>query len=941
MCKFLSLLMLPMLLGFTSDIISFDNNWGKYPLFNLIAETPNGVEVVFSMHQMAVEDLKIDGITMNSYGVPAVFLPQEGSPNLTGACRYIALPKGATPKLTILGTRTETNHNVEVAPAPNIPLETDKNPLSYKKDMKIYGQNTYYPESPVRLSKVMRIRGVDVVLVGVIPFQYNPKTKELIIYKDIKFKIEFAGGNGHFGEDRLRSRFWDPILQGNLLNYNSLPKIDYYDRFQDRNPGEYLIIVPEDSAFIAWADTIKNWRQLQGISCDVFTLDEIGSTPWDIEVFINEAYYNWNPAPVAFLILSDYPSPSFLNGVPSPLWNNYCVSDNIYADVDGDNLPDMHHARICAQNEAQLGVMVNKFLRYERNPCTSAHFYNYPLVACVWQSDRWFQLCTEVIRGFLINRLGKSPIHQYTGNPTPGCAWSTRQGSLPVVAYWNNYGYVPLTNPNNADWWNNGSASGINSAINAGAFLVQHRDHGSTTGWDNPPYHNADLDGLTNTQLPFVYSTNCLTGKYNWSNECFTEKFHRIIHGALGLNAASEVSYSFVNDTYAWGIYDGLWQQFDPNYPAPNWVGNNLNPCIAMTNGKYYLEAMWFPDSVTPNNPYRTITYHLFHHHGDAFVTLSSESPRRLSVTHAPVLLAGQTSFTVTADDSSVIALTVNGEIIGVAQGTGMPVTIMIHGQIVPPNTMIVTVTKANSYRYQASVAVIPHGPYVLYYKHTVWDPPPGGNNNGRIDPGETVYLMVWVKNWGDASVIDCHGRLCENDAYVTLLDSITNLGNLNPGDTAISSPYFRIRVENPGGPVIPIRRVIQFTLLAYTDGGQNWSSQFREVISGFPDNPNTFGTTNGRDDKRTTLRLISPNPFASEVNIAYELANNSPVSLMVYDVSGRLVRVLEQGIKNCGSYVVTWDGRDNARRELVPGVYFIRFDAGDYKRVEKALLWR
>lgn len=162
----------------------------------------------------------------------------------------------------------------------------------------------------------------------------------------------------------------------------------------------------------------------------------------------------------------------------------------------------------------------------------------------------------------MINVLGKNPARQYAlgspANPTPGGPWSTRQGTAPVVAYWNAYGYIPLTNPYNSTWWNNGSAAGINAAINSGAFFIQHRDHGAETGWGEPSYSNSDLDGLTNTMYTFVNSTNCLTGKYNYPSEVFSEKFYRIQYGALGANAASEISYSFVNDTYIWGMWDCL-----------------------------------------------------------------------------------------------------------------------------------------------------------------------------------------------------------------------------------------------------------------------------------------------------------------------------------------------------------------------------------------------
>jgi hypothetical protein len=80
--------------------------------------------------------------------------------------------------------------------------------------------------------------------------------------------------------------------------------------------------------------------------------------------------------------------------------------------------------------------------------------------------------------------------------------------------------------------------------------------------------------------------------------------------------------------------------------------------------------------------------------------------PQNLTVAHPPAIIAGATSFTVQANDSSVIALTVDGEIIGVAEGTGAPIPITIPPQS-PPDIMKVTVTKANYYRYERDVPVV------------------------------------------------------------------------------------------------------------------------------------------------------------------------------------------------------------------------------------------
>lgn len=169
------------------EIISLNSNLHTGYGFRLISETPSGMEIVFSLNEMTIDNIEINGIPMQKISIPGIFLPNnEGAPNLPGMGRYIAIPQGAQARVTILSKQIEVYHNLDIAPAHNIPLETDTMPLRYKKDMAIYGRNAYYPNNPVILSKPMKIRGVDAVIIGITPFQYNPMTKDLIVYKNLR-----------------------------------------------------------------------------------------------------------------------------------------------------------------------------------------------------------------------------------------------------------------------------------------------------------------------------------------------------------------------------------------------------------------------------------------------------------------------------------------------------------------------------------------------------------------------------------------------------------------------------------------------------------------------------------------------------------------------------------------------------------------------------------
>ncbi|MCD4737138.1 MAG: hypothetical protein K8R53_13930 [Bacteroidales bacterium] len=384
-----------------AEEVKYPDSWGTTGL-TLNQSKSTSVSLSFSVTNFFIEDQEINGEGMKVILLPDVLLPNnEGAPNLPGYSRMIAIPQGAEVKLNLLSARTETMQGMNIAPAPRIPLDTETGPLFYQKDEKIYGKDDFYPVQPVIMSEITQLRGVDVVTIGITPFQYKPVTKEFIIYRDIDFEIEFVGGNGQFGEDRLRSRWFDPIIKDAVLNYESLPEIDY-DKPKDPSETldyEYIIIVPNDNVFIEKAEEIKQWRTLQGIRTGVVTTQDIGgNNTTQIENYINNAYNTWAIPPVAVLLLADYGTSG--SRITSPIYSNYCVSDNIFADINSDHLPDMIFARMTAQNITHLNTMIAKVLDYEQNPPTNPNFYDHPITALGWQTTRWFQICSETVGGF-------------------------------------------------------------------------------------------------------------------------------------------------------------------------------------------------------------------------------------------------------------------------------------------------------------------------------------------------------------------------------------------------------------------------------------------------------------------------------------------------------------------------------------------------------------
>jgi hypothetical protein len=89
-------------------------------------------------------------------------------------------------------------------------------------------------------------------------------------------------------------------------------------------------------------------------------------------------------------------------------------------------------------------------------------------------------------------------------------------------------------------------------------------------------------------------------------------------------------------------------------------------------------------------------------------------------------------------------------------------------------------------------------------------------------------------------------------------------------------------------------------------------------------------------------LYANAPNPFRRSTSIRYDLPRASAISIRLYDVSGRLVKVLVHSKKHePGRFVVDWNGLDQDGRALSSGIYFYRMRAGSFDESRRVFLIR
>ena len=78
------------------------------------------------------------------------------------------------------------------------------------------------------------------------------------------------------------------------------------------------------------------------------------------------------------------------------------------------------------------------------------------------------------------------------------------------------------------------------------------------------------------------------------------------------------------------------------------------------------------------------------------------------------------------------------------------------------------------------------------------------------------------------------------------------------------------------------------------------------------------------------------PNPFYTSTVIPFSVSNaRAPVSLRIFDLQGRLVRVLLNGTKSNGRYYEIWDGKDDGGQSVGSGLYVCRLTVGEVSQTK------
>ncbi len=436
---------------------------------------------------------------------------EKGAPALPHVNRSIIIPNNAHMAINVLSVNYEETL-MKIAPSKG-PLSRSINPDLVPYEFgKVYKMDSFYPVPVAQLAKPYILRDYRGIVVQVNPFQYNPVTGILRIYKEIIVEIVAVGPgteNVLKKKEGIRklSRAFQDIYRSQFLNYEAdsaspLTADDRYDPIDEE--GDILIIAHDP-----WIDDLDEYvshKSSMGINATVVGVSTIGNDATSIKNYIEDVY---DTSDLAFVLLigdaDQVATPSSSGG----------ASDPSYSKLEGnDDYPEIIVGRFSAQTLPDLETQLRRTIDYESMPANDMD---------------WFWRGVGIASS------------QGAGQGDEGQADNVHMAEIRTWLLGAGYTHVDeIYDPSATDTM-------VRDAVNNGRGIINYCGHGSATSWGTTGFNNADVDALVNdNMLPFIFSVACVNGQFNTLDKCFAEAWLRATNnqtgeptGAIGMYASS------------------------------------------------------------------------------------------------------------------------------------------------------------------------------------------------------------------------------------------------------------------------------------------------------------------------------------------------------------------------------------------------------------------
>lgn len=696
-------------------------------------------------------------------------LLQAGKPDLAKFATALMIPATGNMAIEIQETEYQDFTGVEVAPSKgDIKRNVDPSTLPYKYG-EIYQQDAFFPGRLADLQKAFILRDKRGQALWIYPVQYNPVTKVMRVYTRITLRVyntELPGENEIANAaDRRSSPAFEQMYRKAFLNYDgSLSSRSVLD------PEKMLVIAKDE--LIPALEPLVTWKRQIGIHTTVVSLSEIGSSESSaIYNFVKDFYQNNG---ITYLLLVG--DENAIQSEMRPSGGTLYSCDNCFGYMEGDDhFNEILVGRLHASNEAQLKVMVNRNLEYEKTPLADA-------------VENW---CATGMASCSNEGAGIGDDNQ--ADWQHGNEWKSKHLADGYEQYWEFYdGTHGSDSPTPGDASADQAGNPANTQLvdlmnNRGVSLYNYTGHGWEQGLVSGNFNVDAVAALRNYhRYPILIAVACCAGNFT-NGECLGEAWQRAGDLATG-EPWGGIAGFFSSDYQSWSPpmegQDGMNQYLAdadgvtlrPSIGGMLAYGNALM-IAAYAQGGEVMADFWNPFA-EPSTVPRT------------------KLPQTLTASHQTGVYVGATSLSVISGAEGALAsLYWQGQTLAVATVEN-GVANLEFPALSNIGELTVTVSQFNYIPYQGTIPVtVAGGAFVVHQTVALDDT--AGNNNQQADYGETVNLNLKLGNVGVEIANATAATLSTTDENVLILDNTENFGDIDPGASVEKPAAYAFQVND------------------------------------------------------------------------------------------------------------------------------------------------
>jgi hypothetical protein len=150
-----------------------------------------------------------------------------------------------------------------------------------------------------------------------------------------------------------------------------------------------------------------------------------------------------------------------------------------------------------------------------------------------------------------------------------------------------------------------------------------------------------------------------------------------------------------------------------------------------------------------------------------------------------------------------------------------------VAGNIPDEHNILFNLESTGEDTWNSSFSDMGHAPVLMFGGYTISDP--GGNGNGKLDPGETVDLTITVSNDGSSDAAGVVGLLSSTSEFIEITTSSMTYGPITAGGSSEQTYTVTAGSETPAGHSAPFSMDITANL------GVSGSGEFFIIVGQIP----------------------------------------------------------------------------------------------------------